>query len=706
MSYVHVPIDLSSKDPDSCTYLHRQLAREDTSSTLDGAIVVTDHRDPSPVYFSHPPSSESGGTHSANVSSPASSELELPDIAVEINPLHHIFGHLLDDPRWPYIPAVDKTVEATLEDWITLCHCIRRDPYTFRLWSFTYDLQKQTIHMSSPLPLHQFLINSLNQVLWAAVMVGLIKVRTWTPTVVVNTAQSLKGPIPDAKDGYWGRPEGRATSSAAAKKEKNLAARSMTPEQRALAAAEAARLKADEAVAKAKAKAEKAKAKQPKGKAEKAKAKQPKGKAEKAKAREDEKAQEQLDSRSKKNKRKDRQEVARKRKRSEDPLSGVDGPSDVGGPSAVDDHDPHADADPLADVDPHADADPRTESSGASGAKSSAPVQVPSFPLSHIPDTIISIVFPSGSTVNLVTNEIAKAEKPDHLSFRLVEYMRAPQEEKKYEAPKYSDYVKKCAKESVATKTEKEWAQGWIETCKKVCLQERLFDMGDDPGPTRDQQPWLTLQHLIDGHIFIHRQRAWLTCSDLSVPKHVEELEQLSRSNTARTPATWEEKGLGIAIQDSYDSKETASRRDVFEIRWSAALQNLSRRVFDVCSKALTGQFLANRRAFCTQYGISREEFKDIGDRSKRGLDVPASSLNEVLEDLSRTVRVGSTPTATARLKNFAYDLAFLHKLDPPLENAQPEPNAPVQQPLEWETLQSLYDEAMDEHVDKKQRFD
>ncbi|TFY53838.1 hypothetical protein EVJ58_g9219 [Rhodofomes roseus] len=594
MSYVHVPIDLSSKDPDSCTYLHRQLAREDTSSTLDGAIVVTDHRDPSPVYFSHPPSSESGGTHSANVSSPASSELELPDIAVEINPLHHIFGHLLDDPRWPYIPAVDK---------------------------------------------------------------------------------------------------------------------------RALAAAEAARLKADEAVAKAKVKQLKA------DKMAEEKAEKEKAKAEKAKARED------VDTRSKKNKRKDRQQEARKRKR-EDTSSGVDGPSDsdvggpsvVDGPSAVDDHDPHADADPLADVDPHADADPRTESSGASGAKSSAPVQVPSFPLSHIPDTIISIIFPSGSTVNLVTNEIAKAEKPDHLSFRLVEYMRAPvdnlwgvrlllvfvkvEEEKKYEAPKYSDYVKKCAKESVATKTEKEWAQGWIETYKKVCLQERRFNKGDNPGPTRDQQPWLTPQYLIDGHIFIHRQRAWLTCSDLSVPKHVEELEQLSRSNTARTPATWEEKGLGIAIQDSYDSKETASRRDVFEIRWSAALQNLSRRVFDVCSKALTGEFLADQQAFCTEYSISKEEFKDIGDRSKRGLDVPASSLNKVLEDLRRTVRRGSTPTATARLENFAYDLAFLHKLDPPLENAQPEPNAPVQQPLEWETLQSIYDKAMDQHVDKKQRID
>ncbi|TFY57234.1 hypothetical protein EVJ58_g7143, partial [Rhodofomes roseus] len=332
------------------------------------------------------------------------------------------------------------------------------------------------------------------------------------------------------------------------------------------------------------------------------------------------------------------------------------------------------------------------------------------------------------ATISVVTIEIAKAEKPDHLSFRLVEYMRAPvdnpwgirnllvfvnvEEQKKFSAPKYSDYVKKCAKESVAAKTEKEWAQGWIETCKKVCLQEMQFDEGDDPGPTRDEQPWLTPQYLIDGHIFMHRQCAWLTCSDLSVPEHVEELEQLSRSNTARTPATWEEKGLGIAIRDSYDSEKTASRRNLFEIRWSAALQNLSQRVFDVCSTALINAIKDDPDVFMARYDIRPEEFDDVLERFKQrykqGPDVMGEefSLNKILEDLRRTVRMGSLPTATARLKNFAYELGFLHALDPPLENAQYKPDAPVQQPPERGDITSLIREAVSEHAAKKQRID
>ncbi|TFY63524.1 hypothetical protein EVJ58_g3185 [Rhodofomes roseus] len=563
-----------------------------------GGIPVTDTQEFPPVYNVEDGSTGSSLSPNSNFSSCVSSELELPDIAVNINPLQHIFGHLLDDPRWPYIPALDKTVKATLEDWITLCHCIRRDLYTFRLWSFTYDLQKQTIHMSSPTPLHNFLVSNLNQVLWAAAKAGLIKVGTWTPLVfVMNPAQDWKGPIGS--------------------------------------------------------------------------------------------------------------------------------PSVVDGPSVVDDHDPHANADPLADIDPHADADPRAESSGASGAKSSALVQVPLFPLSHVPDAMITLIFPSGSTVNIVTTEIARHEKADHHSFCLVEYMRAPvtnpwgirpllvfvkvDEQKKYSAPKYSDYVKKCAKESVAANTEKEWAQGWIKTYNKICRHEMRFDKGDNPGPTRDQQPWLSPQYLIDGHIFIHRQRAWLTCSDLSVPAHVEELEQLSRSDAARTPASWEKIGLGMAIQDSYDSEKTASRRNLFEIRWSAALQSLSQRVFNVCSTALISAIKDGPSAFMAKYGIRTEEFDDVLEQSKQGPDVMGEEvlLNKVLEELRQTVRMGSIPTATARLKNFAYELAFLHALGPPLENAQYAPDAPVQQPPETGNHKSVIRAAVvSEHAAKKQRID
>ncbi|KAH9833478.1 uncharacterized protein C8Q71DRAFT_185424 [Rhodofomes roseus] len=85
-----------------------------------GGIPVTDTQNPSPVYYSNPPSSD---MCSSNASSPASSKLELSDLKPELLNLEaelsdveavpepllkRLFGHLLDDPRWPNICGVDK----------------------------------------------------------------------------------------------------------------------------------------------------------------------------------------------------------------------------------------------------------------------------------------------------------------------------------------------------------------------------------------------------------------------------------------------------------------------------------------------------------------------------------------------------------------------------------------------------------------------
>ncbi|TFY55876.1 hypothetical protein EVJ58_g7976 [Rhodofomes roseus] len=606
-----------------------------------GGIPVTDTQNPSPVYYSNPPSSD---MRSSNASSPASSKLELSDLKPELLNLEaelsdveavpepllkRLFGHLLDDPRWPNICGVDKTVEASLNDWIALYLHIQSDPYPYKLFSFTYDPEKHTIHMSSASEIHQVYVQAADEIACETTQAGVVTMAQFEPMVMVNNAYALKGPTPDSDDPRWGTTFAMSVSRKEDEKKKNREATALAREE-----------------AKAADKAAKATGESKKGK-------------------------------------KSSESAKGKRKRQ--------------------DAQPDGRATDTEPDDSHAAAD-HAGSSGASGSKSSAvvpsspqrsrakakssqPVAPPQQPLNHIPDNAICVSFPSLVIPKLVValGEIGKSEDATSMTFSMIEYMKADhrdnqyplivfvkiEEEKVYGSPKYQDYLRSLRSDEVRL-DEKDWAQSWIDIYNKLYnTPDPAITIVCDENLGAPGENWLTPTYRINNHIFMHRHRSWLLCADLNMPEDrllVEELGALGGVTTA----DWEMKKIAIPVFASKPGPEHVKldAYNTFSKRWDVRMQNTTERVFNGCVRAIQKASAADQDQFMSKYQISLDDLIHFATRieqAEQGEKPPGRpSLDDAMGKMRKMGKFGAPETAQGRFRTFVYDLASKHGLEAP----------------------------------------